>query len=76
MLDMANKPKSGGRGRPPGRKATYVIQARVPQPIWDALGALVRKTRRTKNVELVLALERHLADAGLLPPPGPPPPAP
>ena len=69
MLVMAEKPKSGrGRGRPPGRKEALVIQARVSRALFDALEALATQTRRTKNAELVLALESHLQAAGLWPP--------
>ena len=68
MLGMAEKPKTGRRGRPAGRKEAQVIQARVGQELFDALAALCSQTRRSKNTELVLALESHLKTAGLWPP--------
>jgi hypothetical protein len=69
MLVMNQKrPKKKGVGRPPGRKPTVAIQARVSPELGAALDALTEQTRRTKNVELVLALESHLKAAGLWPP--------
>jgi hypothetical protein len=71
MLLMASKkPK---RGRPPGRQTTVVIQARVSPALGDALDQLAAQTRRSKNTEMVLALEEHLKKAGLWPPPAPTP---
>lgn len=67
---VAEKPKKPGkRGRPPGRKETFVIQARVEWPLYEALEKLSAETRRTKNAELVLALEQYLQGLGKWPPP-------
>jgi len=68
MLDVMPK-KTPGRGRPKGGKPTESIQARVSLELHAALEKLTAQTRRTKNVELVLALEEHLRRAGLWPPP-------
>lgn len=68
MLFMADKKKTGRVGRPPGRKATVAMQARVSPDIYAALEKLVAKTRRSRNMELVIALEQHLASHGLWPP--------
>jgi predicted HicB family RNase H-like nuclease len=56
------KPK---RGRPPGRKESMVVQARVSPELHAALEKLAQQNRRTKNAELILALEKHLEEAGL-----------
>lgn len=62
------KPKNAGRGRPPGKKTVRVIQVRADPATAKALEALARKNRRTHNAELLIALEKHLRDNGLLPP--------
>lgn len=64
-----NRKTDSGRGRPRGRKETEPIQARVSPELYEALQVLTARTRRTKNVELVLALEKHLAGYGLWPQP-------
>ncbi len=69
MIETMARKKSAGRGRPKGVKPTEAIQARVSPALYAALEALVAETRRTKNVELVLALEEHLRRAGKWPPP-------
>lgn len=67
MLGMAKKtPK---RGRPKGSEPRLPIQVRVPKKLFDALETLCERTRRTKNIELVLALEAWLAKENLWPPP-------
>ncbi len=65
---MARNKKTTGRGRPKGIKPTETIQARVSPELYAALDKLIATTRRSKNTELVLALEEHLRAAGLWPP--------
>lgn len=67
MADAKKKP----RGRPRGRAVSKVIQATVEPALFDALDVLSHSTRRTKNAELVLAIEAHLKAAGLWPPASP-----
>ena len=65
MTDHASKPD---RPRRPNRK-------RVPLTVWvpaalrAAVETLAARTRRTLSSETILALERHLTEAGLWPPP-------
>lgn len=47
---------------------TESIQARVEPALYKALEELAKRTRRTKNAELVLALEEHLRRNQLWPP--------
>jgi hypothetical protein len=56
------KPK---RGRPKGRQTTVVVQARVSPEMHAALEKLAERNRRTKNTEMIIALEKHLQEAGL-----------
>lgn len=67
MIACMPKPNKK-RGRPQGRQETEVVQARVSPQLYAALDQLSAQTRRTKNAELVLALEAHLKAAGLWPP--------
>lgn len=67
MLVMAPERKKKP-GRPKGRVPSVSIQARVSPELHRALEQLAAKTRRTRNAELVLALEAHLAASGLWPP--------
>lgn len=60
------------RKRKPGRPKSappdlIVIQARVSPDLHAALEAAAASGRRTKNAELVLALEEHLKALGLWP---------
>jgi hypothetical protein len=64
MVVMAEKPK-GKRGRPAGRREAVPIQLRIPPELFEALKQLIGGTRRSKNAEMMLALEKHLADHGL-----------
>jgi hypothetical protein len=48
-----------------------VVQVHAPLELSEALNRLTDMTRRTRPVELVLALERHLEAEGLWPPPPP-----
>lgn len=64
MLVMAKKKP----GRPPGRRPTIALQARIPEEMHQALGRLAEHTRRTRNTELVIALEKHLKAEGFWPP--------
>ena len=57
-------PNRRGPGRPRGRKKTLVIQARVDQALHDVLAALALENHRSKNAELVVALEAHAKAAG------------
>lgn len=68
MSVMAPERKKKKPGRPKGRIPSVSIQARVPPALHHALEQLAAKTRRTRNAELVLALEAHLAAAGMWPP--------
>lgn len=68
MLAMAERKKPRKPGRPAtGRKQTVTIQARVSPELHAALETMCATTRRTKNVEMVIALEAHLAAAGVWP---------
>jgi hypothetical protein len=58
--------KKPTRGRPRGRKPTVVVQARCSPQVHAALEALAERNKRTKNAELLIALEKHLRDAGVL----------
>lgn len=60
------KPKKRKPGRPKGRTPTRAIQVRAPLEMADALARLAQKTKRTRNQELVIALEKHLRDQGEL----------
>jgi hypothetical protein len=64
MTDKKKKP-----GRPKGRKETIVVQARAEPLMHEALERLAQQNRRTKNTEMLIALENHLRAAGLWPPP-------
>ena len=59
MAPNTNKP---GKGRPMGRRPSTSIQARVPPAIADQLAKLAERNRRTRNQELIIALEKHLKD--------------
>lgn len=71
LTTMPRNTKPSGRGRPKGAKPTESIQARVDPALYEALEKLSKRTRRTKNAELILALEEHLRQAGLWPPAAP-----
>lgn len=58
-----------GRGRPQVRDESFVIQARVDRFLFEALEKLVARSRRSKNAELVIALENHAQLHGVWPPP-------
>ena len=61
MPDMA-KPKDRKR-RP--------VNYRLPEDILEALDRLIESTRRTATEEVLIALEKHLHDAGVWAPPEP-----
>lgn len=71
MLLMADK-KPSKRGRPRIRAATVVIQVRVTPEMGRALSELARQSRRSRNTELVIALEDRLKANNLWPPPAKP----
>lgn len=56
-------------GRPKGRKETVSLQLRVPPALAAALDRLLTRTRRTRNQEAILALEKYLEAEGEWPPP-------
>jgi hypothetical protein len=64
MLDTMSE-KKHKRGRPKGRQITVVVQARVSPKMHAALEKLAEQNRRTKNTEMIIALEKHLHEAGL-----------
>jgi hypothetical protein len=66
MIYMAHKPKRR-QGRPQGRKETMPVQARVDPKLHEALETLSERNRRSMSAELIIALEKHLAEAGLWP---------
>lgn len=62
------------RKRKPGRPRTsppdlIVIQAKVTPALHAALERAASRLRRTKNAEMVIALENHLKALGLWSPP-------
>jgi hypothetical protein len=59
--------KKSKRSRPKSRPPTIVVQARVSPEIHAALERLAGQNRRTKNAEMLLALEKHLREAGCWP---------
>lgn len=59
------KPK---RGRPKGAEETKALQMRVTISLYEALSKLAKKHRRTRNKELMVALESHLQAFDALPP--------
>jgi TraY domain len=62
MLDTMAKKKPRGRGR----KAYAAF--RLDANLIEQLEALALRNRRTKTMELVIALEKHLEENGLWPP--------
>lgn len=70
MLAMAKAPKPSKpkRGRPPGKTREYVaFQVRFGVKLHRQLLKALAVSRRTKNAEVELALEQHLATIGLWP---------
>ena len=67
MATMTKKRKSK-IGRPPGPPNSPVT-VRYLDSLIEALDELVRRNRRTRTIELTIALENHLKEAGLWPPP-------
>ncbi len=51
----------------PSRDGQAVIQARVAPALYDAIASLATANHRSKNSELVVALESHLKILGLMP---------
>jgi precorrin-6B methylase 2 len=58
---IATMSKKKGPGRPKTRPAGYVVvQARVPPELNAALESAAALGRRTKNAELIIALEERM----------------
>lgn len=72
MIRMANRKHTTTPGETPPPKGT---RRGRPLHVWldprmrEALDALAARTRRLITTEVVMALEKHLAEAGLWPPP-------
>ena len=64
MLTMSERKK---KPKPPRRSVTY----RLPEPLLDAIDRLTEETRRTATAEFEIALEKHLKEHNLWPPPEP-----
>lgn len=76
MIVVAKDPKRTDpkRGRPPGPKREYVaFQLRLAAPLHKALLFALSRSRRTKNAECEVAIEKHLEEMGLYTPPSPDP---
>ena len=54
--------------RPKGERKRRAVSYRLPENLLDQLDKLTDETRRTATAELEIALEAHLAAAGLWPP--------
>lgn len=63
---MAKKKKPG---RPPITEPRVAFQVRIPVSLNEALEASMSKNRRLKGTEVQIALEKHLTEQGLWPPP-------
>ena len=70
MIAMAERKKPARKpGRPAtGREPHAPLQLWVSPELYAAFEEMLARTRRTKNVELIIALEAHLKAAGLWPP--------
>lgn len=72
MRAMAKKkpqePTKRGPGRPTGR-TRVPVSLRLPESLVKALEVLIERTRRPTTTEIEIALENHLKEAGLWPPP-------
>ncbi len=62
MAVMAKKRKAG-------RSKKKVVTMRLDEPLVEQLKELAERNRRTATMEVTIALECHLAKAGLWPPP-------
>lgn len=67
VATMAPEKKPSRKGRPKGRLPTKAIQVRAPLDLADALDALAKDSHRTRNQELILAIENHLRQSGRMP---------
>lgn len=65
ILMGAKKPK---RGRPSGKRAVHAFQLRLAETLHQQLLKALAQTRRLKNAEIEIALEKHLEGMGLWPP--------
>lgn len=63
MLTMDKKPK----GRPKGRRPAVAVQVRMPPDVSAAIESLAAKNHRTRNGEIMIAVEKHLRDEGVWP---------
>jgi hypothetical protein len=66
VMTTPRKPRKDG-GRKP-RRAGVPLNVWLPRELRKALDALLVRTRRPLTTEVVIALEKHLEEAGLWPP--------
>jgi hypothetical protein len=70
MSLMAKKrPTADGAKRPQPNRTGTALHVWVDPALRHAMDELVSRTRRSLTVEISMALEAHLAQAGLWPPP-------
>lgn len=68
MSATMTEKRKNSRGRPKGRAPTVAVQARISPELHEAFERMRQQTRRSVTVEIVVALEAHLAAAGFWPP--------
>lgn len=56
-------------GRPKAEEARIAFQVRLPRPLNAAIEKLADRARRSKNVEIEIAIEEYCTRMGLWPPP-------
>lgn len=72
MIVMAKAKKNDSetlkRGRPRGKRDVVAFQLRLDRMLHSQLIVALSQTRRLKNAEIALAVEKHLEGMGLWPP--------
>lgn len=66
MVATMASDKNKKKGRPKGSKPAKAFQIRAPLDLYQALERAAERNRRTKNQEMLVALEKYLREQGII----------